>query len=90
MQHRVVLNVAMVADDDAIDVTPQHRAIPDAAVRAQRHVADHGGGLGDKNFFAQLRLAAEKGVELRIKFGHAKSLRETPFSNHEIRARKSA
>ena len=71
MQHGVVLDVRVVADDDAVDVAAQHRAIPHARMRAERHVADDGGGFGDENIFSELRLFAEKFVQLRVKFAHA-------------------
>ena len=34
VQHGVVLDVRVVADDDAVDVAAQHRAIPNAGMRA--------------------------------------------------------
>jgi hypothetical protein len=43
-------------------------------VRAERHVADDGGGRGDKNIFAEPRRLAEKFVELWRKFVHAENL----------------
>ena len=60
MQHGVVLDVGVVAHDDAVDVAAQHRAIPDAGMRAERDVTDDGGGFGDENIFAEFRLPAEK------------------------------
>jgi len=74
MQHGVVLDVRMVADDDAVDVAAQHRAIPHARMRAERHVADDGGVFGDENIFAERRFFAEKSVELFCQFVHAKNL----------------
>ena len=74
MQHGVVLDVRVVADDDAVDVAAQHRAIPHARMRAERHVADDGGGLGDENIFAERRFFAEKSVKLLCQFVHAKNL----------------
>ena len=74
MQHGVVLDVRVVADDDAVDVAAQHRAIPHARMRAERHVADDGRGLGDENIFAELRFFAEKFVQLPCQFVHAKIL----------------
>ena len=77
MQHGVVLNVRVVADDDAVDVAAQHRAIPDAGVRAERHVADDDGGLGEIDAFAELRFFAEKFIELLCEFVHAGNLPRT-------------
>ncbi len=70
----MVLNVGMVADEDAVDVAAQHHAIPHARMRAERHVANDGGVFGDENIFAQCRFFAEKFIELRRQFVHAKNL----------------
>ena len=53
MQHGVVLHVGVVADDDAVDVAAQHRAVPDAGMRAERHVADDDGGFGDEDMLCR-------------------------------------
>ena len=74
MQHGVVLDVRVVADDDAVDVAAQYRAIPHARMRAERHVTDDGGGLGYENIFAERRFFAEKFVQLLCQFVHAKNL----------------
>ena len=74
VQHGVVLDIRVVADDDAVDVAAQHRAIPHAGMRAERHVANDDGGLGDEDIFAELRLPAEKFIELLCEFVHAGNL----------------
>ena len=48
MQHGEVLDVAPVADADEVHVAACHDVIPDAALRADLHVADDNGGFGDK------------------------------------------
>jgi hypothetical protein len=63
-----------MADDDAVDVAAQHRAIPHARMRAERHVADDGRVFGDENIFAEHRFFAEKFIKLRCQFVHAKNL----------------
>jgi len=73
VQHGVVLDVRVVADDDAVDVAAQHRAIPNAGKISNRHVADDGHGFGDENILAERRFFAEKSVELFI-HAHAKIL----------------
>jgi hypothetical protein len=78
----------MVADDDAVDVAAEHRAIPDAAVRAERHIADDGGGLGDENIFAKPQRPAEKFVELWREFVHAQNLAAVEIESN-CRAKKA-
>jgi hypothetical protein len=74
MQYGIVLDVRVMADDDAVDVAAQHRAIPHARMCAKRHIADDRGVSGDENVFAELRFFAEKLVELPGQFVHAKNL----------------
>src|SRR5262249_49398979 len=42
VHHREVLEVGALADDDRIDVAAQHAAVPHAALRAERYVAEYG------------------------------------------------
>src|SRR5437870_6278145 len=51
----VVLDVRLPADADALDVPAQHRAVPDAAAGADRHVADHDGAGSYERGFVHLR-----------------------------------
>jgi hypothetical protein len=74
MQHGVVLDVRVMADNDAVDVAAQHGAIPHARMRAERHIANDDGGFGDINALAELRGLAEKFVELPGQFVHAANL----------------
>jgi hypothetical protein len=60
-----------MADNDAIDVTAQHRAIPNARMRAERHVADDGRVFGEVNDFAEPWLFAKESVELFVQIAHA-------------------
>ena len=66
VQHGVVLHVGVVADDDAVDVAAQHRAVPDAGVGAERDIPYDRGGFGDERALAELRLFAQKRVQLLI------------------------
>ena len=43
-----VLQIGLGADHDGRHVAAQHRAVPDARVLAERHVAHHGGAGGDE------------------------------------------
>ena len=61
MAHRKVLDIAAVADDDAIDVAAQHGIAPDRRIAADLHVADDLRRIVDVAGFAELG----KGVELR-------------------------
>jgi hypothetical protein len=74
VQHGVVLDVRVMADNDAVDVAAQHRAMPHARMSAKRHIADDRGVFGDENIFAQRRFFAEEFVELRGQFVHAENL----------------
>jgi hypothetical protein len=49
MHDDVVLDVAAVADDDALDVAAQDGTVEHAGVAAERHVADDGRALGDEH-----------------------------------------
>ena len=64
MQDRVVLDVRVVADGDAVDVAPQHRVAPDAGIITQGHIAQHHRALGDIDAFAKGRLLEQERVEL--------------------------
>ena len=64
VEHGVVLDVGMVADDDAVDVAAQDGIIPDAGGRAERHVAQHHRAPGDIDVLAQHRFLAQESVEL--------------------------
>jgi hypothetical protein len=48
-------------------------------VRAERDIAEHDGGAGEVNAPAELRLAAEKFVELGIQFSHGPTVTEIIF-----------
>src|SRR6185437_13290314 len=88
MQHGVVLNVRVMADNDAVDVAAQHRAIPHAGMRAERHVTDDHSGAGEINTPAELRPLAKKFIELRIQFAHAGNLRLN-LCQHNLKAYSS-
>ncbi len=74
VQDRVVLNIRVMADDNAVDVAAQHRAVPDAGVGAQRHVANDRGGSCNINVLANFWRVAEKPVQLLIKCAHGAKL----------------
>src|SRR5690348_8089908 len=74
MQHGVVLDVRVVADDDAVDIAAQYRAIPDARTRANGHVAEHDGGFGEVNSLAEPRRFAQESVELFYRTFHVGNL----------------
>ena len=41
MQHRIVLNVRVVANGDPVNVATDHRIIPDAGVFSDSHIAEN-------------------------------------------------
>src|ERR1035437_11041870 len=84
VQHGVILDVRVVADDNAVDVAAQHRAIPNARMRTERHVADDDRSFGEVNALAELRFLPQKFVELLFRLAHAPSLITVPA----LRAKK--
>jgi hypothetical protein len=54
-----VLDVRVMADDDAIDVAAQDAAEPNARLFADLRVADYPGGIGDEHARADLRPSAK-------------------------------
>lgn len=69
MQHRIVLDVGVVADDDRVIVTAQHRVPPDRGVSAEADIADYGCGGRDPVRAGELRGFVADGVD-----GHGISL----------------
>jgi len=70
MDHGVVLDVGMVAHHDAVDVAAQDGVVPHAGEILERHVAEHGGALGDVHIAAQLWFPAEESFELLFQSRH--------------------
>ena len=66
MNDGVVLDVAVVADDDAVDVAAQDGVVPDAGAVAQGDIAHHHRAARDINIFAQDGLFAQERVELFV------------------------
>ena len=54
---------------------------------ANRHIAKHDGGLGEIDALAELRLLAQKSVELFVEFAHALNLfvPPTPKNKNPLR-----
>jgi len=61
VQHRTVLDVRAVPDDDRAEVGAEHGAVPDGGFGLDPHVPDQGGGGGDPGPGADLRLTAFEG-----------------------------
>src|SRR4051812_41625688 len=70
MNDGVVLNISMVADDDAVDVAAKHGVIPNAGMIAEGDVAEDGCAASDEDAFAEFGLLAEEAVELFLQFSH--------------------
>ena len=62
----VVLNLRVMADDDAVDVAAQNGVIPDAGMVAEGDVAEDDARSGDINVLANRWLFAEKCIELLL------------------------
>ena len=69
VKHGVILHVAVVADDDAVDVAPDDGVVPDAGAIADFHIADHHGAPGDVNAFTEPWFLPEKLIQLLLKLG---------------------
>jgi len=59
---------------DAVDVTAQHRAVPNTRMRTDGHVAQDDGRPGEVNAPAEFRLFAQERVKLLHCFLHARIL----------------
>src|SRR5712672_930086 len=71
MNHRIVLDVAVIADLNAIDVSPHHGIVPDAGVIAQSHIAQHDRAARDVNSFPKSGLFTQIRLKLLLRFVHA-------------------
>jgi hypothetical protein len=70
----VVLNIGVVADNDAVDVPAEHGIVPDTREIAQRDIADHYRALREIDPFAKNRATAKKRFELSGDVGHVSGL----------------
>jgi hypothetical protein len=64
----IVLDIAVMADDDAVDISPGHGVIPDAGVIAHGNITQHHGSFGNIHPIAQGRFFAEESLELFFQF----------------------
>src|SRR6185503_2681143 len=64
-----ILDVRVGTDLDPVDVAAKERAIPNAGVIAECHVAEHDSRPGDVNLLAQHRRLAKVPVELILELG---------------------
>lgn len=72
VEHGVVLDVGVVADDDAVDVTAGNGVVPDAGVVAEGDVTEDNSAFGDVNVFAEGWFFVEEGLKLFEEFVHGK------------------
>ena len=73
VQHRIVLDIAPLTHDDAVNVAAQDGIVPDAGTIAESDVAHDDRAAGNINVLAQEGLLAQKRAELigeRIKRFH--------------------
>ncbi|CAM5604721.1 phosphoketolase [Streptomyces griseomycini] len=66
VERAVVLDVAVRADGDPLDVTAQHGPVPDARARVQRHVPDHRGRGRHERLLLHARLLAADAGDQRL------------------------
>jgi len=64
VEHGVVLDVGVVADDDAVDVTTDDGVIPNTGLVTQGHVPQHRRAMGDINSLAERRLFSQERIKL--------------------------
>src|SRR3954470_15025055 len=82
MNHRVVLDIAMMPDLDSVDVSPDHGVVPDARIIAQSHIAEHDRAARNVNAFPKSRLFAQIGLKLLLRFLHHSLAGRTNFSTY--------
>jgi len=70
VQHRVVLDVGMVAHDDAVDVPAQNGVVPNTRISSQPDITQHHGAVGDVNSRSEARPFPQEGRELSFQFAH--------------------
>ena len=70
VQHRPILDVRALADDNRPEIGPQHGPVPDRGLRLHPHVADQGGRGRDPCLRADLGLAAFKAEEWHLPIMH--------------------
>jgi hypothetical protein len=70
MEDGVVLDVRVVADDNAVDVAANDSVVPDAGMLPDGHISQNNRAASDIHPIAQSRFFAEKRLELLIQFVH--------------------
>src|SRR4029077_5202197 len=66
----VVLDIGMMANDDAVDVAASDGVVPDAGMVAEGDIAEDDCAFGDVNVFAEGWFFAEEGLKLFLEFVH--------------------
>src|SRR6266567_5961536 len=70
MQNRIVLNVGVIADNNAVNVASEHCVVPNARTIAQSHIPQNDCARGDVNASTERRLSAQEFVQLLVEFVH--------------------
>ena len=76
MEDGIVLDVAVVADDDAVDVGSRDGVVPDAGMIAHGDIAQNDSAFRNIHPIAEGRLLVEKSLELSFQFVHGLVLAE--------------
>ena len=64
MDHGIILDIGMVADDDPVDIAAHHGIVPDTGMITNRHVSDHHRSVSQVNSISELGSLAQKGIQL--------------------------
>jgi hypothetical protein len=70
MNDAIILDIGMVPHDDAIDIGPEHRVVPDTGVIPQGDVPDEHRAASDVGLLSQPWLAAQKLGKLFCDISH--------------------
>src|SRR2546430_14526869 len=71
MNHSIVLDIAMMADLDPVDVSAHHGVVPNAGMIAQSHIAQDDRAARDVDPLPKSWLFAQVGLKLVLRFVHA-------------------
>ena len=80
MQNRVVLDIGVMPDRDAINVPARHSAIPNARIIADCYMSKYCSAFGDEHTFPEGGFLSKKSDELFFEFIH----KFTVYSKRQI------
>src|SRR5690349_656821 len=74
VQHRIVLNIGVMPDDNPVDIAAQNGVIPNAGKVAQSNISYDNCAPRDKDALPKARLLAQKSIKLLFKRMHTNKL----------------